>query len=793
MTKENKGSLKQDEKAIGLRFVVILYIALTAVNFLFANYVKHIDVFNDEYFYVNAAWNILRGEFPVIDGTTLNFDKILYSVIIAPLYLIGDAALRVKMIALVNCVLMSASLFPIWLISRKIGLNRKSTLIALGITCIFPELSMTMSYMSENLFFPLALFFIYFWIVNREASTKKNAVVLGVLAFLCYFCKASFLAVFAACIGFEIVFPIISFLTLPKDDARSLKNFYSKARFIGLIIFVAVFAVLNIILKAALFNGAESSYQVQGISMFLNNAYRLWYTVYGAVYMLAGIMISALVLPFIYPALRYKSLGESAQQLFCFTVMSILVTVAAVAYTIVPNEDRGLAMPRVHMRYFAHFILIMLVIFLKSIETSYDSGGERRPRYWASLGLASLLPCMIYRGMGKGVPDQTLLCFYEDYRRNIGSLELDAAQWLKHMKGGGYAWMERTDPISIDLYAVIFGAALFAVVFLFHWLFTKGYEKYARIIIISVIAAVMASSSLNARQQWSARNNDKLGLASEISAVNEYLADSTGDFNILYITSADKRSNPMVKSVDTYLTLGKGRHIFAVAPGDVSAQKLEQNGYELAGLELINIHTSWNEPYSAEETADGFDYILTDTSSGVRSEQLSGVEEIVLSGNDEFTLYKNLDPKTLFIKPDSSAVYSGGELSVWSVEGENGGGYITADYIVTNNGATDINDVFAEVNIPVSEGITSVNVRVKLENTLDTYQLCVISQGESELLTAAVKDHEEVCFPVEVKEGMISFEMLLTQVKIDMLYYSGTDLFDAISCHIDSIEVSDGK
>lgn len=116
----------------------------------------------------------------------------------------------------------------------------------------------------------------------------------------------------------------------------------------------------------------------------------------------------------------------------------------------------------------------------------------------------------------KGVPDQTPLCFYEDYRRNIGSPELDAAQWLKHMKGCGYAWMECADPISIDLYAV-----------------------------------------------------------------NEYLADSTGDFNILYITSADKRSNQMVKSVDTYLTLGKGRHISAVAPGNISAQKLEQNGYTL--------------------------------------------------------------------------------------------------------------------------------------------------------------------------------------------------------------------
>lgn len=76
----------------------------------------------------------------------------------------------------------------------------------------------------------------------------------------------------------------------------------------------------------------------------------------------------------------------------------------------------------------------------------------------------------------------------------------------------------------------------------------------------------------------------------------------------------------------------------------------------MAGLELINIHTSCNEPYSAEETADGFNYIFTDKSSGIRPEQLSGVEEIMLSRNDEFTLYKNLDPKP-FLSNRTAAQY----------------------------------------------------------------------------------------------------------------------------------------
>lgn len=770
------------EKTIRLRFVIILYIVLSAVNFLFANYIKHLDVYNDEYFYLNTAQNIFRGEGPVIDGLGKGFDKILYSFILAPLYFIKDAVFRVKMISLVNCLLVSSSLFPIWLIARKVELSRTNTFLALVLTCVFPELSISMSFMSESLFFPLALFFIYFWIVNEQSPTKKNAVILGIMGFLCYFCKASFLAVFVACVGFQIVYQMISYLMRDRSNPVKLKSFYSKSRFINLIIFCGVFIVLNAALKLTLFKGSASSYQIKSISMFFES-YRFWYAVYGFVYNIAGIMISILIFPLVYPVLQYKKLGETAQKLFCFMTITILATVAVVDYTITSYEDYGMSVPRVHMRYYSYCILIILLVFLKSVETSYAPQNEKRPKYWAALCLVSVVPCMIYRGTSMGVPDQTLLSFYEDYKANIDALELEIPKWLNFMRSKGYIWFENSDPMKIDIFAFLFGAAMLVLILLFHWLFTKKYEKYAKAFALSAIFLVMSTSSLDARSQWRSRNNDHNNLVREVVSINNYLASNTEGFNMLYITGDD--FSKYTKTVNTYLNLEKGRKIVFAEAGAIDINALSQNNYLIEKTEFTNLYSFDRITYSKYEPISDFDYILTDSDANLGCNRLSGVEEISGLETKAYTLYKNLDPKTLIIEPDNDMVYLGGEKTIWL-----GSNYLSADYTVTDNGITNVNDVCINLNIPVDEKIRSLNVRVELKNELDTYQLCMIRQRGNDDLNYVVRDEAAFCFEVDVKDKTASFEILLPNVAIESLGQSGAALIQASSCHIEKIIIS---
>ena len=784
-----KGLLKMaernTEKNIRLRNVIIIYIILVAVNFLFVNYIKMLTTYNDEYYYVNVARNIFRGEGPIVDGLEMTFDKVLYSFFIAPAYIIKNAVLRVKIISLINCMLMSSSLFPIWLISRDINLSRGNTFWALIITGVFPELSMSMSFMSENLFFPLVLFFIRFWLVNSQKPAKKNAVILGILGFLCYFCKASFLAIFISCAAFEIVFPAVSYLVCGREKSEKLRSFYSKERFINLAVFAAVFAVLNIILKLTVFYSEKSSYQLRSISEFFE-AYRLGYAVYAAFYIISGIMISALILPFVYPVLQYTKLNEPSKKLFCFNVISILMTIAVVVYTITAYEDYGTAQPEVHMRYFSHFVLIAFLLFLKSIEKSYNEENNKRPGYWAAIIMTAVMPCMIYRGMQADSPAvHSLLKFHEDYRDNIGSLSIDPQEWFQAIKDQNRIWiLDSRFPIEIHLYAILFGAVMFLLVFMFHWLFTHRREKPAIKLGILFIIAIMTVNSLDSRNQWRSRNSDENDYVSEILAANDYFSGNHERFNMIYITGS--KFSKCRSTVDTYLNLENRQHIFTVESDWLDIDDLAQNDFIVEKTIFKNtcgyVGSNMNLDY---DTIESFDYVLIDKTADLMNYQLSGVTTELET--DNFILYRNDDPKTLLFEQNDILTYKDGILDILSKE------YISADYIVTENGGADIEDVIIEVNVPVDKAFKSFDVHVELENKLDGYQLFIAQQDGENICIDAVNGEGEVNFTAEADNGLLSFDILLPNVKLEYLEAKGIRLINSISCPIKNIEICEAS
>ena len=773
------------EKNIRLRHIIMLYVILVLVNFLFTNYVKVLITYNDEYFYVNAARNIFRGEGPIVDGLQMSFDKVLYSFFIAPAYIIKNAVIRVKIISLINCMLMSSSLFPIWLISKDINLSRNNTFGALIITGVFPELSLSMTFMSENLYFPLVLFFIRFWLVNSQKPAKKNAVILGILGFLCFFCKASFLAVFISCAAFEIVFPAVSYLVSGREKSEKLRSFYSKERFINLAVFAAVFVVLSIVLKLTVFYGEKSTYLIRSVSEFFE-AYCLLYAVYAAFYIISAIMISALILPFVYPVLQYTKLNEPSRKLFCFNVLSVLMTVAVVVYTITSYEDYGTAQPEVHMRYFSHFVLIAFVLFLKSTEKSYNEENNKRPVYWLAVILATVTPCVIYRGMQAVCsPAQTLLYFYDNYKYSIGSLSIDPKEWLEVIKEHGRTWLlDSRFPIEIPLYAIVFGAVMFVLVCMFHWLFTYRREKFAVNLVTIFIIVIMAANSLDSRIQWHNMNSDKNDYVSEILTANDYFSDNYESFNMLYIT--EYKFSKFRSTVDTYFNLRKGQHIFTVESKWLDIDSLAQNDFSIEKTTFKNTCGYVGSMIKLDyDTIENFDYILIDKAASLMNYQLSGV--VTELETDNFILYRNADPKTLLFEQNDMLAYSGGSLSILSQE------YISTDYIVTENGGADINDIIIKVNVPVDKALKSFDVHIELENKLDGYQLFMAQQDGDNICIDAVSGEDEVDFTADADNGILSFEILLPNVVIEDLKSEGINLINCSSCPIKNIEICEAS
>lgn len=108
---------------------------------------------------------------------------------------------------------------------------------------------------------------------------------------------------------------------------------------------------------------------------------------------------------------------------------------------------------------------------------------------------------------------------------------------------------------------------------------------------------------------------------------------------------------------------------------------------------------------------------------------------------------------------------------------------------MTGNGNARVNDVLIQINVPVIEGMETFDVHAELENKQDSYQLFMARQGGSEIHIDAVSGKDEVDFTAHAENGMLSFEILLPNDRVDYLDAKGLYLIEHTSCPISSITI----
>ena len=159
-----------------LLYVCLIYVIGVILYAVLGNFSKTaIAIYNDEFFYWDMARNIFHGKGPVITGVDTTFDKAAYSVLIAPFFAITDVVLRVRVLGVFNCMVMMSSLFPLWLLAKKLDLKRSSMLCLLCVTALSSDMLLTMTFMSEILYWPLFIWFICLWFINvKEPTTQEE-------------------------------------------------------------------------------------------------------------------------------------------------------------------------------------------------------------------------------------------------------------------------------------------------------------------------------------------------------------------------------------------------------------------------------------------------------------------------------------------------------------------------------------------------------------------------------------------------------------------------------------------
>ncbi|MCQ2795297.1 MAG: hypothetical protein MJ214_03740 [Bacilli bacterium] len=333
--------------------------------FTLSGFIKRLSITSDEILYYDIARSIFYGQGIKFFSNDIEFQKILYSVLLSPFFAITNEVARVYVISAFNCLILASSIFPLWFIAKNF-LSRKYCYILLLINSLFPYMLFSLTFMSEILYYPLLLWVFYVWILINKKHNYCLSCLLGVLIYACYLCKEVGVVAIIAVVLLEVLSPIID--KVLKCNSHIV---YKKERIISTSITLISFLILFFSIKYGVFNGINFYTDVHHQSTWdaINSFPKFCYLIYGFVYSIVAVCFAVLFLPIIYPFYKIKTLDKNARSLLLLISLFVILLAAVISFTITVREEtwkiNNRGMTRYYGPVFVLFFLLYLIVYSK--------------------------------------------------------------------------------------------------------------------------------------------------------------------------------------------------------------------------------------------------------------------------------------------------------------------------------------------------------------------------------------------------------------------------------------------
>lgn len=359
-------------------FLLILTLS-TAARVLLSVFPKSASIYNDELFYLELAQNIWQKGAATVYTMPLHFSKLLYPLLLAPFYAIRDGVLRTNLLSAFNALLVSSSLIPGYLLAKRTLKKTGHITFALLFLALSPNLFLSMTFMAENLYYPLLLwgFYAAWRYLSSENKKPVHAFLLGLLAFALYFAK-------------EVGAAWAAGLAAALLAGRMGNKKGRKEVFLPLGLYLLGFVVPYLILRFTLLSGMGYSYSTQASFSNLTNASQLLYFLYAAGMMLLFFLVSVLYFPVILPMIRFKKLSPAKQGLLVLAVSYTVIVAAGMAFGVSLFSDYPRIDLRVHLRYFLGAAFPFLLLALPLAEEA-EPLTKKSPLLWHTVTFIGLL------------------------------------------------------------------------------------------------------------------------------------------------------------------------------------------------------------------------------------------------------------------------------------------------------------------------------------------------------------------------------------------------------------------
>lgn len=212
-----------------IKKLIFFYVLFVIVKSILSYFIASPTMFADELAYFKMAQSFFNNfTFERLGGFTGHYPP-LYPILISIAFIFKDSYINYIFAKLINVIISSLVIFPAYFLSREFFTKKKSLWVAILISIIPINFVYSPYILSENLFFPLFLFCVYFAYKSFTNLEYKWDILTGIFLGLCYLTR--FIAI--------SLIPMILFLLIYKMCKREFIQIKKK-----LILFLISFLIV---------------------------------------------------------------------------------------------------------------------------------------------------------------------------------------------------------------------------------------------------------------------------------------------------------------------------------------------------------------------------------------------------------------------------------------------------------------------------------------------------------------------------------------------------------------------
>jgi hypothetical protein len=152
--------------------------------------------FSDEYMYAELGRSFAESGLPFVRGELTPFPALVYPLLTAPAWLLGDVEASWRIVQLVGAVAMSLACVPVFLLARRLGVSLGPALALGALAIVVPDMLYAGWVLAETVAYPLSLAAIAAGVAALTTPTRRAQLAFLALAAAATGTRAQFAALF---------------------------------------------------------------------------------------------------------------------------------------------------------------------------------------------------------------------------------------------------------------------------------------------------------------------------------------------------------------------------------------------------------------------------------------------------------------------------------------------------------------------------------------------------------------------------------------------------------------------